>query len=82
MMVNALNSGADGVMACFEDATAPTVENLVADQRNVHDAVCGTLTMTTPEVAGKRWRVTAQYRTCVRGACISTSRPFRSTEAR
>jgi malate synthase len=39
MMINAFNSGASAFMADFEDATAPTFENLVQGQRNLIDAV-------------------------------------------
>jgi len=39
MMINALNSGADGFMADFEDANAPTWHNMIEGQRNLLDAV-------------------------------------------
>ncbi|WP_096328397.1 malate synthase A [Nannocystis exedens] len=39
MIINALNSGARVFMADFEDATAPTLHNLVDGQRNLIDAV-------------------------------------------
>jgi malate synthase len=44
MMINALNSGADGFMADLEDANAPTWHNMVEGQRNLRDAVAGTIT--------------------------------------
>jgi malate synthase len=44
MMINALNSGADGFMADQEDANAPTWHNMVSGQRNLRDAVQGTIT--------------------------------------
>jgi malate synthase len=44
MMINALNSGADGFMADHEDANAPTWHNMVTGQRNLRDAVEGTIT--------------------------------------
>jgi malate synthase len=44
MMINALNSGADGFMADFEDANAPTWRNMVTGQANVRDAIEGTIT--------------------------------------
>jgi malate synthase len=44
MMINALNSGADGFMADQEDANAPTWHNMVTGQRNLRDAVEGTIT--------------------------------------
>ncbi len=44
MMINALNSGADGFMADFEDANAPTWRNMVEGQVNLQDAASGTIT--------------------------------------
>jgi malate synthase len=44
MMINALNSGADGFMADFEDANAPTWRNMVSGQCNVRDAIDRTIT--------------------------------------
>jgi malate synthase len=44
MMINALNSGADGFMADLEDANAPTWRNMVLGQVNLRDAVDGTIT--------------------------------------
>ncbi|WP_243385799.1 malate synthase A [Bacillus kexueae] len=43
MVINALNSGAQLFMACFEDATAPTWENVVDGQINLRDAVNRTI---------------------------------------
>jgi malate synthase len=43
MMINALNSGADGFMADFEDANAPTWSNMVLGHINLRDAVEGTI---------------------------------------
>src|SRR5919108_657295 len=53
MMINALNSGANVFMADFEDANAPTWQNNVVGQRNVKDAVAGTISYVSPE--GKRY---------------------------
>ena len=39
MVINALNSGASGFMADFEDANAPTWNNMVSGQINLIDAV-------------------------------------------
>jgi len=39
MIINALNSDADGFMADFEDATAPTWDNLINGQINLRDAI-------------------------------------------
>jgi malate synthase len=44
MVINALNSGADGFMADFEDANAPTWRNMVEGHRNLIDAIDGTIT--------------------------------------
>src|SRR5947209_15023748 len=46
MMINALDSGADGFMADFEDANAPTWRNMVEGHINLRDAVDGTITYT------------------------------------
>ncbi len=43
MIINALNSGARVFMADFEDSTAPTFANLLEGQRNLRDAVAGTI---------------------------------------
>ncbi|WP_062534183.1 malate synthase A [Mizugakiibacter sediminis] len=55
MVINALNSGAQVFMADFEDATAPTWDNLVAGQLNLRDAVAGTIEFRSPE--GKAYRL-------------------------
>ncbi len=39
MVVNALNSGAKGFMADFEDANSPTWQNMVDGQANLYDAI-------------------------------------------
>ena len=44
MVVNALNSGADGFMADFEDANAPTWRNMVEGHINLRDAIDRTIT--------------------------------------
>jgi malate synthase len=44
LTINALNSGADGFMADFEDANAPTWRNMVDGQLNLRDAIEGTIT--------------------------------------
>ena len=51
MVINALNSGASVFMADFEDATAPTRENVVLGQVNLCDAVRRTIRYTAPETA-------------------------------
>jgi malate synthase len=44
LVINALNSGADGFMADCEDATSPTWHNVVDGQLNLLDAVDGSIT--------------------------------------
>jgi malate synthase len=44
MTINALNSGADGFMADFEDANSPTWRNMVEGQINLRDAIDRTIT--------------------------------------
>ena len=44
MVINALNSGADGFMADFEDANAPSWQNMIEGQINLRDAIMGTIT--------------------------------------
>ncbi len=44
MTINALNSGADGFMADFEDANAPTWRNMAEGHINLRDAIDGTIT--------------------------------------
>jgi malate synthase len=55
MTVNALNSGAQVWMADFEDATAPSWENIIGGQLNLKDALDGTIDFTDPN--GKEYRV-------------------------
>ncbi|USX53459.1 malate synthase A [Lentzea sp. HUAS12] len=62
MTVNALNSGAKVWLADFEDATAPTWENVIGGQRNLLDAVTGKLDFTEN---GKRYAVGEEPATIV-----------------
>ena len=55
MMINALNSGADGFMADFEDANSPTWANNLDGHVNLIDAVEGTIEFTNPD--GRVYRV-------------------------
>lgn len=55
MIVNALNSGARGFMADFEDALSPTWRNVVEGQANLIDAVDGTIEHTGPD--GREYRL-------------------------
>jgi len=60
MMINALNSGARVFMADFEDACSPTWTNLIEGQRNLRDAVRGTISLETPE---KTYRLNSEAAT-------------------
>jgi malate synthase len=64
MIINALNSGARVFMADFEDATAPTWENLLAGQANLRDAVRRTIEHVDPRT-GKRYRLNDESATLV-----------------
>src|SRR5450631_2398889 len=55
MLINALNSGATGYMADFEDSNAPTWANMVEGQANLRDAVNGTIAYTGPD--GREYRL-------------------------
>ncbi len=55
MVINALNSGASVFMADFEDANAPSWENLIDGQRNLRDAIRRTITFDSPE--GKHYQL-------------------------
>jgi len=49
MLINALNSGASVFMADFEDANAPTWENLIAGHVNLIEAIERTISLETPD---------------------------------
>nr|WP_106782207.1 malate synthase A [Lysinibacillus timonensis] len=53
MVINALNSGAKIFMACFEDASTPTWENMIAGQINMRDSVRRTIEYTHPGTGKK-----------------------------
>ncbi len=53
MVINALNSGAKMFMACFEDASTPTWENMIAGQINMRDSISRTIQFTQPETGKK-----------------------------
>ena len=55
MLINALNSGAKVFMADFEDANAPTWENMIQGHVNLRRAIAGTLEFTSPE--GKQYQL-------------------------
>jgi len=54
MVINALNSGARCFMACLEDATSPTWDNVVDGQINLRDAANGSITL---EDKGKSYKL-------------------------
>jgi malate synthase len=49
MVINALNSGARGFMADFEDANSPTWSNMIEGQRNLTDAIERTISFSNPD---------------------------------
>ncbi len=61
MVINALNSGANCYMADFEDAHSPTWAGTLDGQKNVRDAVRGTIEYTSPE--GKHYRLNRELAT-------------------
>jgi malate synthase len=61
MIINALNSGANGFMADFEDSHAPTWEGNIQGQINLRDAVDGTITFTNER--GKKYVLQGQTAT-------------------
>ena len=61
MVINALNSGAKVFMADFEDATAPSWENLLDGHVNLGDAVRRTIAFRSPE--GKDYRLNEKVAT-------------------
>ncbi|MGH8993851.1 MAG: malate synthase A [Acidimicrobiia bacterium] len=63
LLINALNSGARVFMADFEDANAPTWDNLVDGQGNLVEAIDGTIGFTSPE--GREYRLHDRVATLV-----------------
>ncbi len=58
MTINALNSGARVWLADFEDANGPLWENMIEGQRNLRDALDGTLDFTSEQ--GKAYKLNDQ----------------------
>src|SRR5246127_1094371 len=58
MVINALNSGAKVFMADFEDANAPTKNNMIEGHINLRDAIRRTIEYSSPE--GKEYRLRDQ----------------------
>jgi malate synthase len=61
MVINALNSGARGFMADFEDANSPTWRNQVEGQANLIDAVEGTISYDSSD--GRRYALAERVAT-------------------
>jgi malate synthase len=61
MLINALNSGATGFMADFEDANAPTWANMIDGQVNLREAVAGTIEHRADD--GREYRLNEQTAT-------------------
>ncbi|HEY3019103.1 MAG TPA: malate synthase A [Solirubrobacteraceae bacterium] len=55
MIINALNSGARGFMADFEDSLSPTWANVAGGHVNLADAIEGTIEFTGPD--GREYRL-------------------------
>jgi malate synthase len=60
MVINALNSGASGFMADFEDSNSPTWNNMIRGQLNLADAIRGTI---EHEEGGKQYALDADVAT-------------------
>ncbi|AMW98275.1 malate synthase A [Rummeliibacillus stabekisii] len=64
MVINALNSGAKLFMACFEDATSPTWDNMIDGQVNLFDAIRKTISYSQPS-NGKVYRLNDKVATLI-----------------
>jgi malate synthase len=63
LMINALNSGARGFMADFEDANSPTWRNQVSGQANLIDAIDGTISYT--DHSGRNYELAQETATLI-----------------
>jgi malate synthase len=61
MVINALNSGANCYMADFEDSHSPTWTATLEGQKNLRDAVRGTVDYSSPD--GKHYKLNSQVAT-------------------
>ncbi|HEY1596607.1 MAG TPA: malate synthase A [Thermoleophilaceae bacterium] len=61
MVINALNSGARGFMADFEDSNSPTWENMIEGQVNLTDAIERTIEFKQDD--GKEYKLNAEVAT-------------------
>ena len=50
MIINGLNSGANVFMADFEDSCSPTWKNIISGQKNLIDAISGTISLAANSV--------------------------------
>ena len=83
LVINALNSGADGFMADFEDADAPTWRNMVEGHINLRDAIDGTITLPRPRTgATTGWSTTWRRCSCAPAGGIFPSATCWSTARR
>ena len=64
MVINALNSGARVFMACFEDATAPSWDNMLDGQINMRDAARRTISFEDPG-SGKHYALGERVATLI-----------------
>ena len=82
LAINALNSGADGFMADFEDANAPTWRNMVEGHINLRDAIDRTITYEGSD--GRHYELVETRRrcSCARAAGICPSATCWSTASR
>ncbi len=60
MVINALNSGAQSYMTDFEDATAPTFDNMIGGQLNLIDYWDGKIGF-TEEATGRTYKVSDKH---------------------
>jgi malate synthase len=63
MVVNAMNSSADGYMADFEDSLSPTWENVLEGHKALVDVVDGTLSRVGVYSKGKEYKINVKSRT-------------------
>ncbi|WP_298712269.1 malate synthase A [Micrococcus sp. 2A] len=57
MTINAMNSGARGWLADFEDSSTPSWENVIAGQVNLRDAIRGTISLSA---GGKEYQLNGE----------------------
>ena len=82
MVINALNSGARGFMADFEDSNSPYWANMVGGQVNLADAVRGSMEHEREAARSIASTRTTPCCSCARAGCTCPSATSRSTAAR